>query len=86
MANLPEKKGIPQSSRIDTALLGIAFAILVQWGACLWWASNADTRISKLEADIAPVRVILETVARLDERTKGIERIERKLDKSDGRS
>ena len=85
MANLPEKKRIPPSRRIDTALLGVAFAILLQCGACLWWASNADTRISKLEADIAPVRVMVETVARLDERTKGIERIEQKLDRSEAR-
>ena len=85
MASLPEKRRIPPSRRFDTALLGVAFAILLQCGACLWWASNADTRISKLEADIAPVRGMVENVARLDERTKGIERIEQKLDRSEAR-
>ncbi len=49
-------------------MLGINFAILVQCGACLWWASNADTRISKLEADIAPARVRIATDRRNESR------------------
>lgn len=75
MADLPDSQRVSGPRRLDTAWLGIAFAILVQCGACLWWASKADTRISKLEADVVPVRGVVEEVARLDERTKGLERV-----------
>lgn len=72
MTDLRECRREPR--RFDTAWLGLVFAILLQCGACLWWASKADTRLSKLEAEAAPLRGVIEEVARLDERTKGLER------------
>lgn len=66
--------------KIDTALVGIVITILLQCATAIWWAAAMSSRIDKLESEVAPVRAVVETVARLDERTKGIERIERKLE------
>lgn len=75
-----EAERMPRPKKIDTALIGIAFSIVLQLGAGIWLAATMNTRIEALEQQIAPMQAIVETVARLDERTKGIERIERKLD------
>lgn len=75
--------------KIDFALIGIAFTILLECGTAVWWASSTDERLrqveAKTEAQAGPLRNVVETVARLDERTKGIERIERKLDSMEER-
>ncbi len=77
----PAPFGLP---RIDWAMIGILITILLQGAAGLWWAAKMDSRISSLEADAVPMRAVVETVARLDERTEAMkastERIERKLD------
>ena len=75
--------------KIDWALLGIVITILLQGASALWWASKMDTRVGSLEQRMAPIAVTVETVARLDERTKSMgdtaTRIERKLDAMEAR-
>lgn len=78
-----EAERMPRPKKIDTALIGIALSILLQLGAGIWLAATMNTRIATLEAQMEPLSKMSETVARLDERTKGIERIERKLDQRD---
>ena len=75
---------LPHPRKIDTALIGIVITLILQFAGALWWAATMNARLDKLEADIAPARQVVETVARLDERSKAMEiatqRIERKLD------
>jgi anti-sigma-K factor RskA len=70
--------------KVDYALIGIVITILLQGGGFVWWAAKADTRLSSLEARVAPLAATVEVTARLDERTssmaKAMERVERKLD------
>ncbi len=80
MSDGRDERFLHPPKKIDTALVSIAITLLIQTGAGVWWAATTNSRIEKLEENVAPVRVVIETVARLDERTKGIERIERKLD------
>lgn len=80
---------LPHPRKIDTALVGIAVTILLQCIMAIWWAATMNSRVEKLEADVAPVRSMAETMARLDERTRAMEgttqRIERKLDSAEER-
>lgn len=75
---------LPHPKKIDTALIGIVIAIILQAAGALWWAATMNARLDRLEADIAPARQVAETVARVDERLKATEasaqRIERKLE------
>ena len=79
-----EAERMPRPKKIDTALIGIVISILLQCAGGLWWAATSNSRLDKLEGEVAPVRTMTETMARLDERTKGMEittqRIERKLE------
>lgn len=80
----PVGERLPHPKKIDTALIGIVITLIVQAAGAIWWAATMNARLDKLEADIAPARQVVETVARLDERSKAMEiaaqRIERKLD------
>lgn len=80
----PVGERLPHPKKIDTALIGIVITLIVQAAGAIWWAATMNARLDKLEADVAPARQVVETVARLDERSKAMEiatqRIERKLD------
>ena len=84
MSTDTEAERMPRPKKIDTALIGIVFAILLQCVTFVWWMATLNSRVDKLEGETAPVRAMTETIARLDERTRGMEittqRIERKLD------
>jgi len=84
MAMDPGGDWLPHPRKIDTALIGIVITLILQFTGALWWAATMNARLDELEADIAPARQVVETVARLDERTKAMEiatqRIERMLD------
>lgn len=71
--------------KVDTALVAIAITLLMQSAAGVWWAATTSQRITKLEENNAPITQMIETVAILGERTKGIERIERRLETMENR-
>lgn len=84
---MAEERFLHPPKKIDTALVGIAMAILLQAATGVWWAAKTNSRVDRLEAEMAPVKTVVETVARLDERSKAMDaasqRIERKLDQLD---
>lgn len=80
-----ERERMPRPKKIDTAILALALTTLLNIAAMVWWGSDMNTRVQSLERETAPLRAMTATVERLDERTKGIERIERKLDAMEAR-
>lgn len=66
--------------KLDTAIAGLVITMLLQAGTFVWSWSDMNGRVQALEREVAPLRAIAETVGRLDERTKALDRIERKLD------
>jgi hypothetical protein len=66
--------------KLDTAIAGLVITVLLQAGTFVWSWSDMNSRVQALEREVAPLRAIAETVGRLDERTKALDRIERKLD------
>lgn len=79
-----EAERMPRPKKIDTAIVGIVISLLIQAAGFVWSWSEMNSRVQALERETAPMRNMTETMARLDERTKGMEittqRIERKLD------
>lgn len=82
---MSEERFLKPPKKIDTALVGIVLTLLLQTGAGVWWAATTSARLAKLEEQRTPINQMIETVAILGERTKGIERIERKLEKLEDR-
>ncbi len=76
---MAEERFFNPPKKIDTALVGIVLTLLLQTGAGVWWAATTSSRLAKLEEERTPIRQMITSVAVLEERTKGIERIERKL-------
>lgn len=73
---------------VNWTITSVVIAVGLQGAGALWWASQMDRRVTQLERDTAPLSVVVETVARLDERTGAMRdsalRIERKLDSLEG--
>ncbi len=69
--------------KLNTATISVLITVILQAVATISWAAKADSRLATLEAAIAPITD--GTVARLDERTRnierGIERIEGALER-----
>lgn len=82
---MTDERFMSPPKKIDTALVAIAITLLMQTGAGVWWAATTSQRVSKLEENNAPISSMIQTVAILDERTKGIERIERRLETMENR-
>lgn len=71
--------------RLDKTInLPFLFLVLVQGGVALWWASGANTRLTKVEEQIKASVPQAELVIRLDERVRtvqtGIDEIKAALD------
>ena len=80
MSGEPEPEGMRPPKKLDTAIAGLVITVLLQAGTFVWSWSDMNSRVQALEREVAPLRAIAETVGRLDERTKALDRIERKLD------
>lgn len=52
--------------------LALIFAILVQTATGFWWASGIDSQVSRNTAQIDRMHTIEQTLARIDERLKGV--------------
>lgn len=67
------------SFRLSTASISVLIVVILQAVATITWAAKMDSRMATTERAIAPL--LDGTVARLDERTKniekGVERLER---------
>lgn len=67
------------SVRLTTGMVAILITVILQAVATITWAAKMDGRISTVEKSLGPITD--GTVARLDERTrnieKGVERLER---------
>ena len=74
----------PPSVRLSTSLIAVLITVILQAAATITWAAKMDARVATIESGMAPITD--GTVARLDERTrgieKGVERIERALEAS----
>lgn len=72
----------PPAVRLSTSLIAVLITVILQAVVLVTWAAKMDSRVAAIETAIGPITD--GTVARLDERTrgieKGVERIERALE------
>ncbi len=75
---------------VDVAILGLLLTVILQGATAVWWAARMDNRVATLEQRLAPVAALIESSARVDERTqamdKAIGRMETKLDRLEDRA
>lgn len=69
----------PDARKLNWSMIGVIFALCLQAAALVFWGGGLNQRVSALEQIVAPLSD--GTLARLDERTKGmkeqLDRIER---------
>lgn len=86
---MTDDNSMMRPKKLDVALLGIIITMLLQGAGGVWFAATLNARVQTLENEAVPLKAVVETVARLDERTKAMgestQRIERRLETRDPR-